>query len=94
MNDAEDWDYRLTPRARDDLRALDADIAERIVHKLDDVVSSEFRAPPDWLEPLQGTEYQKPVIGDYRTLLLVRYIEHMLEVHHVGDRRNIYDRVL
>lgn len=94
MSDDEDWDYRLTPRARDDLRALDADIADRIVRKLDDIVSSEFRAPPDWLEPLQGTEYQKLVIGDYRALLLVRYNEDMLEVHHAGHRRNIYDRVL
>lgn len=94
MSDDEDWDYRLTPRARDDLRTLDADIADRIVRKLDEVVTAEFRAPPDWLEPLQGTEYQKLVIGDYRALLLVRYTEHMLEVHHVGHRRNIYNRVL
>lgn len=94
MSNDREWDYRLTPRARDDLRALDADVADRIVRKLDEIVSSDFRAPPDWLEPLQGTRYQKLVVGDYRTLLLVRYDEGMLEVHHVGHRRNIYDRVL
>lgn len=94
MSDNGEWDYRLTSRARDDLRALDAEIADRIVRKLDEVVSSEFRSPPEWLEPLQGTQYQKLVIGDYRALLLVRYHEHLLEVHHVGHRRNIYDRVL
>lgn len=54
MSDGREWDYRLTPRARDDLRALDADIADRIVRKLDEIVASEFRAPPDWLEATPG----------------------------------------
>lgn len=94
MSKNDGWDYHLTPRAREDLRALDEDVADRIVRKLEEVVSSEFRSPPDWLEPLQGTTYQKLAVGDYRALLLVRYTEHMIEVHHVGHRRNIYDRVL
>ncbi|PSQ66190.1 MAG: toxin [Halobacteriales archaeon SW_9_67_24] len=94
MSDDEEWDYRVTARAREDLRALDAEVAERIVEKLEEVVSSEFRAPPEWLEPLEQTRYQKLVVGDYRGLLLVRRQESVLEVHHVGHRRNIYDRVL
>jgi mRNA-degrading endonuclease RelE of RelBE toxin-antitoxin system len=94
MSDDEEWDYRVTTRAREDLRALDAEVAERIVEKLEEVVSSEFRAPPEWLELLEQTRYQKLVVGDYRGLLLVRREESVLEVHHVGHRRNIYDRVL
>lgn len=94
MSNDEEWDYRVTARAREDLRALDAEVAERIVEKLEEVVSSEFRSPPEWLEPLEKTRYQKLVVGDYRGLLLVRRQESLLEVHHVGHRRNIYDRVL
>lgn len=94
MSEDGEWDYRVTARAREDLRALDAEVAERIVQKLEEVVSSEFRSPPDWLEPLEQTRYQKLVVGDYRGLVLVRQQESVLEVHHVGHRRNIYDRVL
>ena len=94
MSEGGEWDYRVTARAREDLRALDAEVAERIVRKLEEIVSSEFRAPPEWLDPLEQTRYQKLVIGDYRGLVLVRREESVLEVHHVGHRRNIYDRVL
>lgn len=92
--DTEDWDYQFTPRAQEDLRAIDAEVADRVVRKLEEIVVAEFRAPPDWLEPLENTRYQKLRVGDQRALLLVRRTEHMLEVHHVGHRRNIYDRVL
>lgn len=94
MSEDGDWDYRITERAREDLRALDAEVAERIVEKLEEVVSSDFRSPPEWLESLEQTRYQKLVVGDYRGLVLVRQQESVLEVHHVGHRRNIYDRVL
>jgi mRNA-degrading endonuclease RelE of RelBE toxin-antitoxin system len=94
MSDNREWDYQITTRAREDLRALDSEVAERIVQKLEEVVFSEFRSPPEWLEPLEQTGYQKLVVGDYRGLVLVRHQESMLEVHHVGHRRNIYDRVL
>jgi mRNA interferase RelE/StbE len=94
MSEDEEWDYRVTDRAREDLRALDAEVAERIVRKLEEVVSSEFRSPSEWLDPLEQTRYQKLVVGDYRGLVLVRHEKSVLEVHHVGHRRNIYDRVL
>lgn len=39
MSDDEEWDYRVTARARENLRALDAEAAERIVEKLEDALA-------------------------------------------------------
>ena len=41
----DDWTYRFTPRARDELRTFDEAVANRIVSKLEEVVDSEFREP-------------------------------------------------
>lgn len=90
MTDA--WTYRFTERARVELRSLDAETAERVVSKLEDVVGSEFREPTDWLEPLEGLPYHKLRVGEYRAILVVLRDDRVLEVHAVGHRRSIYDR--
>jgi len=88
----EEWTYRFTERARDELRSLDEDTAERIVEKLEKVVGSEFREPPEWLESLEGLPYHKLRVGEYRAVVLVLRDDGVLEVHSVGHRRNVYDR--
>jgi mRNA-degrading endonuclease RelE of RelBE toxin-antitoxin system len=90
---SEGWDYRFTPQARDDLRALDEETAKRVVEKLEDVVTSTFREPPEWLEPLEGLRYEKLRVGDYRALVVLVRDDRTLEVHQVGHRRNVYDRL-
>ena len=89
----EEWNYRFTKQAREDLRMLDEETATRIVEKLEDVITSEFRKPPDWLEPLSDLEYQKLRVGKYRALIVVIRDDNVLEVHQVGHRRNVYDRL-
>lgn len=89
---AEDWTYRFTERARDELRSLDDEVAQRVVEKLEEVVNSEFREPPEWLAPLEGLPYHKLKVGDYRAVILVIRDDGVLEVHSVGHRRNVYDR--
>lgn len=86
------WTYRFTERARDDLRSLDSKSAERVVEKLEEVVGSEFREPPDWLEDLEGLPYQKLRVGEYRALVVVVREDEVLEVHGVGHRSNVYDK--
>ncbi len=88
-----DWTYRFTEQARDDLRSLDEDTAERVVQKLEDVVESELREPPDWLEELESLPYHKLRVGDYRAIILLVRDDGVLEVHAVGHRRNIYDDI-
>lgn len=63
------------------------------MEKLEEVVASEFRDPPEWLEPLDGLEYEKLRVGDYRALVVVVRADEVLEVHQVGHRRNVYDRL-
>lgn len=72
---------------------LDEETATRIVEKLEDVITSEFRKPPDWLEPLSDLKYQKLRVGKYRALIVVIRDDNVLEVHQVGHRRNVYDRL-
>lgn len=58
-NDDEEWDWVLSPRAIDQFEQLNDETQERIASKLDDVVSSEWRDPDDFLEPLTGSPFQK-----------------------------------
>ena len=55
MSDGE-WTWELSDRAADGLGALDAETQQRIIDKLDDVVSDEFREPPDFAKPLTGAK--------------------------------------
>ena len=55
MSDGE-WTWELSDRAADGLEALDAETQQRIIDKLDDVVSDEFREPPDFAKPLTGAK--------------------------------------
>lgn len=50
----DEWDWVLSPRADDQFETLDDEAQERIASKLDEVVSSEWREPGDYLEPLTG----------------------------------------
>ncbi|MFB6284094.1 MAG: type II toxin-antitoxin system RelE/ParE family toxin [Halobacteria archaeon] len=88
----EEWTYRFTERARNELRTLDDQTARRIVEKLEDIVDSEFREPTEWLESLENLPHHKLRIGEYRAITLVIRDNKVLEIHAVGHRRNIYDR--
>ena len=48
-----DWDWELTDTARRDFESLDDHARDRIATKLDEIVTDEWREPPDHLEPLQ-----------------------------------------
>lgn len=56
------WDWELADRAHRELDALDDYAKQRI----DDVVTDEWRDPPDFLEPLQGAPHRKLRIGPFR----------------------------
>ena len=61
-----EWDWELTERGRRDFDALDDYARERIVSKLDEVVTDQWRDPTDHLEPLHGMPHQKLRIGQFR----------------------------
>ncbi len=60
------WDWSFSPRAETQLSQLGSDTQQRIIDKLDDVVTSEWRDPEEFLDPLQNSPFQKLRVGDYR----------------------------
>ena len=67
MTNTEDgWDWAFSSRVEEQFSDLNGDTQERIVSKLDEIVSSEWREPDDYLEPLTDSPFQKLRIGSYR----------------------------
>lgn len=74
---SEEWTWELSNRAADGLEALNAETQQRILDKFDDVVSDEFRDPPNFAKPLTGAKHWQSLrIGDYRA---------------IGHRSSVYD---
>jgi mRNA interferase RelE/StbE len=61
-----EWDWELTDTARRDFSQLDDHARDRIVSKLNEIVTDEWREPPEYLEPLQGTPHDKLRVGQFR----------------------------
>ncbi|MFC6988458.1 type II toxin-antitoxin system RelE/ParE family toxin [Haloplanus sp. GCM10025708] len=88
----EEWAWELSSRAADGLGALDAETQQRILDKLDDVVSDEFRDPPDFAKPLTGAKpWQSLRVGDYRAIVRFDRKNQQMQVGAVGHRSSIYD---
>lgn len=91
MSDDE-WTWELSERAADGLGALDTETQQRILDKLDDVVSDEFREPPDFAKPLTGAKpWQSLRVGDYRAIVRFKRESKVMQVGAVGHRSSIYD---
>jgi len=56
---SEDWDWKLTDRSKRQFEALDEYARDRIISKLEEVVTDQWREPTDYLEPLAGAPHQK-----------------------------------
>jgi mRNA interferase RelE/StbE len=65
-SDGDGWDWALSPRAEEQFSRLDSDARERIVSKLDEVVTSQWRSPDEFLESLSGSPFEKLRVGGYR----------------------------
>ncbi|MEF8894450.1 type II toxin-antitoxin system RelE family toxin [Halodesulfurarchaeum sp.] len=90
MTSEDDWDWAFSPRAEDQFAQLGDDTQERIMDKLDEVVSSEWREPGDYLEPLTNSPFKKLRVGDYRLGCRLAHDEHLLRVESVRSRGGAY----
>jgi len=63
---SEDWDWKLTDRSKRQFEALDEYARDRIISKLEEVVTDQWREPTDYLEPLAGAPHQKLRVGQFR----------------------------
>ncbi|WP_049998592.1 toxin [Halococcus sediminicola] len=60
-----DWTWELTSKAQDDLSSFSPPEQEQILNKLDEIVDSPWRDPPDYGEPLQNSPHKKVRIGEF-----------------------------
>lgn len=86
----EEWDWEFSPRADDQFARLDRATQERIVSKLDEIVTSEWRDPTDYLEPLTNSPFRKLRVGGYRVGCRVARDEHVLRVESIRKRSGAY----
>ena len=85
-DDGEEWEWVLSRRADSQFNQLDEETQQRIVSKLGEVVSSEWRDPDDFLEPLTGSPFQKLRVGGYRLGCRLRHDERVLRVESIRKR--------
>jgi mRNA-degrading endonuclease RelE of RelBE toxin-antitoxin system len=81
-----DWEWELTDTAYREFAGLNDDTQERISSKLDEIVTDEWRDPPEYLEPLEGAPHQKLRIGPFRLGCRVARTERMLYVLRIRKR--------
>lgn len=69
---------------------LDTESQGQIVAKLDEITSSEWRDPGDYLEPLTGGPFQKLRVGGYRLGCRLLTEEQVLRVESIRKREGAY----
>jgi mRNA interferase RelE/StbE len=84
------WTWELATTAQDDLDALSPDARNRIFDKLDEIVESPWRDPPDYGEPLQNSPYRKIRVGEFRLSVTFRQADHRLVVARIKHRDGAY----
>ena len=79
------------PQANNDLRRLDKTVAQRIVYKLKWLSQNFDDLTPETLTgALKG--FYRLRVGSYRVIYTAQQEEHLLMVHLIGHRRDIYKR--
>jgi mRNA interferase RelE/StbE len=89
MSDGE-WVWELASKAEDDLDALSPDEQDRILDKLDEIVDSPWRDPPDYGEPLENSPYKKIRIGEFRLSVIFKQSDKRLVVARIKRRGGAY----
>ena len=89
MSDGE-WAWELTPTAQNDLAALGPHEQDRILDKLDEIVDSPWRDPPDYGEPLQNSPRKKVRVGEFRLAVTFRQSEQRMVVARIKRRGGAY----
>ena len=86
----DDWTWELASKARDDLAALDPHEQDRILDKLDEIVDSPWRDPPEYGEPLRNSPRKKVRVGEFRLAVTFRQEEQRMVVARIKRRGGAY----
>jgi mRNA interferase RelE/StbE len=77
----------FNPRAENQLKKLDKPIQERILNVLDRLKIRPFSFD---IKKLQGTNYYRARVGEYRIILDIKQDKLIIIVIEIGHRKNIY----
>lgn len=83
------YKLELRPEAAEELLKLDKAVGQRILHKLKWLSESYDSLAPEALTA-QWKGLLKLRIGSYRALYNVDKAKHIITVHLIGHRKNIY----
>jgi mRNA-degrading endonuclease RelE of RelBE toxin-antitoxin system len=84
------WTWELASKAQDDLATLSPNEQDRIIDKLDEIVDSPWRDPPEYGEPLQNSPYKKIRIGTFRLSVAFHQDTQQLVVARIKQRDGAY----
>ena len=84
------WTWELSSKAQGDLDALSPDEQDRVLDKLDEIVDSPWRDPPEYGEPLQNSPYRKIRVGEFRLSVSFRRDDQRIIVARVKRRGSAY----
>ncbi len=84
------WDWEFSDPAERDYDSLQPDEQERIVSKLDDIVTDQWRDPSDYLDPLTGAPHSKLRIGAFRLGCHTDQDDRRLWVYTIEKRSDAY----
>ena len=86
----DEWTWELASKAEDDLATLSKGERNRVMDKLDEIVDSPWRDPPDYGEPLRNSPYRKIRVGQFRLSVTFRLDEQRLIVARIKRREGAY----
>ncbi|MCD2201030.1 type II toxin-antitoxin system RelE/ParE family toxin [Halobacterium sp. KA-4] len=86
----EEWTWELSSTAQTDLDSLSPTEQDRILDKLDEIITSPWRDPPDYGEPLQNSPHKKIRVGGFRLSATFRQDEQRLVIARIKRRGGAY----
>lgn len=87
---SEGWTWEFRPRADDAFEKLEAEDQDQIVAKLENVVTNQWRDPPEWVEPLTGAHHGKIRVGQLRLGATADRESETLIIYTIDPRSNAY----
>lgn len=90
MAESDDWDWKFTDPAEREFEKLQPHEQERIISKLDEIVTDQWRDPSDYLGPLTGVPHSKLRIGAFRLGCETDHEDGLLWVYTIEKRPGAY----
>ncbi|MBS3761614.1 MAG: type II toxin-antitoxin system RelE/ParE family toxin [Halodesulfurarchaeum sp.] len=90
MTGDDDWGWKMKSPAKNKLESLQNHDQQRIVSKLDEIVTDQWRDPSGYVEPLTGMPHSKLRIGPFRLGCEVDHDTEILWIYTIEKRSGAY----